>query len=64
MKRYLQLHLNTHEKSGYDCPACSDKFADSKMLRCHIQKHHPEIRLPPSGTILKNFNWKKIMQNK
>lgn len=59
--RYMQLHMNTHTKDGYDCPKCGHQFAASVALRQHITAHHPEVPLPPSGTVLKHFDWESLL---
>lgn len=57
-KKYLAQHRKVHDKEGYPCPVCTGKiFSFTTTLRSHIKFQHPEIELPPAGTVLRNYQW-------
>lgn len=63
-RKYLQQHLKSHELS-YCCPLCPEKtFSLSTTLKSHMHSTHPDFPLPPPGTILKNFDWSKMLTRK
>lgn len=65
LSKYLNQHKQTHDKTGYPCPLCSDqRFSFAAALRSHVTSQHPELTLPPRGTLLKNHDWsQQIKQN-
>lgn len=59
---YLNQHRKTHE-GRYPCPVCPINFSFTTTLKTHIVSKHPEIKMPPSGTVLRNFDWNKYLKN-
>lgn len=57
--RYLKAHMKTHTKErNYVCPAesCGISFIQNRVMQKHIRASHPEIEIPPPGTIVTKKN--------
>lgn len=53
--RYLSAHMKTHTKErNYVCPveSCGISFIQNRVMKKHILANHPEIEIPPLGTIV------------
>lgn len=61
--RYLTQHKKVHDNSRYVCPLCpGTTFSFTTTLKAHMASQHPSIIMPPSGTMLKNFNWNEYLK--
>lgn len=57
--RYLTAHMKTHTKErNYVCPdeSCGMSFIQNRVMQKHIRSSHPEIEIPPPGTIVTKKN--------
>lgn len=57
--RYLTAHMKTHTKErNYVCPVetCGISFIQNRVMKKHILANHPEIEIPPLGTIVSKKN--------
>uniref|UniRef100_A0A336M175 CSON007064 protein n=1 Tax=Culicoides sonorensis TaxID=179676 RepID=A0A336M175_CULSO len=55
-KKHLKQHEKSHLPNAYQCPVCPNTFASAVSLRGHVERSHPEYKMPPVGTILKNVD--------
>ncbi|KAM8967779.1 zinc finger protein ZFAT [Pelodytes ibericus] len=58
-KYRLQVHLRIHtelEKKTYSCPSCEKSFSDDRLIKSHIQTHHPDV----SATLLSEVLGRKV----
>lgn len=48
-RRYLEIHLKTHQNQQYTCEICDKKCSSKSVLRIHLKKHTmPESSHDPS----------------
>lgn len=62
--RYLSTHMKIHtQERNYVCPVegCGKSFIQNHVLKSHMKSTHPEVEIPPAGTIVsKKIIIKKI----
>lgn len=54
-KKYIKTHMRTHnQERNYWCPveSCGKSFIQNHVLKSHMKSTHPEVEIPPSGTIV------------
>lgn len=62
MKSHIKIHT---QERNYVCPveSCSKDFIQNHVLKSHMKTYHPEVEIPPSGTIVSK-NYKNLSVNK
>lgn len=62
-RHILNKHKSYHRDPQYECPVCQKPYRQLPTMRQHVQKEHPNYKLPPKGTVMAKLYLEEASKN-